>query len=269
MGKLIAGLAVVGVAASIALLAQNQLKTETGAETAGPSPRTSQAAAAEPAALRGTSAPIAIPLPMPIPAPADSQLSSTSILKRASRAYGNVKTLKANFTQTRENPILGSSTSARGVLYQKRPDRFLMKFSEPAGDVILSDGRYFWLYYPSADRKQVLRAEATTGAAGGVDLQAQFLGDPIRRFTYKYHGIQTVNGRPAHVLTLTPRQRMGYRSLKVWIDTKDALVRRFILTENNGVVLEINLSDLIVNRPLSNDLFHFVPPADAKIIERI
>jgi hypothetical protein len=36
------------------------------------------------------------------------------------------------------------------------------------------------------------------------------------------------------VLTLVPRQPLGYRSLKVWIDEQDHLVRRFELTEENG-----------------------------------
>jgi outer membrane lipoprotein-sorting protein len=109
---------------------------------------------------------------------------------------------------------------------------------------------------------------AQSGAAGGVDLQAQFLGDPLTRFTHTYHGQQTVGGRSTHVITLIPRQNAGYRSLKVWIDAKDSFVRRFILTENNGLVQEFTLSALVVNPALNNDLFAFKPPADAKIIER-
>jgi len=199
--------------------------------------------------------------PLSVPTP-------TEILKRASVAYAKVQTLRADFVQKRDNPLLSSTTTSRGTIYQKRPDRFLMKFSQPAGDVIVSDGRYFWVYYPSADKRQVLRAAASEQGAGGVDLQAQFLGDPLRRFTNTFHGIEKVNGRDAYVLTLVPRSDMGYKRLKVWIDARDSLVRRFVLTENNDVVQDYTLSNLAINPVLSNDLFRFTPPADAKIIER-
>lgn len=291
MRRIILGVALAGVVASIAILAQSQLGNTEGTVTGtvpgtdsvpvpapgvpapeGPTP--DSAAPDAPALAPAPTTPAPSPAPAPAPAPerapaSDSdQASGAAVLKRASSAYTNIKSLQANFVNKRDNPLLGSTSTYRGTLYQKRPDRFLMKFSDPAGDVIVSDGRYFWLYYPSADRRQVLRAPAQTGAAGGVDLQAQFLGDPLTRFTHTYHGRETIGGRSTHVLTLIPRQNQGYKSLKVWIDAKDALVRRFVLTENNGLVQEFTLSSLVVNPALNNDLFVFKPPADARIIER-
>lgn len=196
-----------------------------------------------------------------VPAPA-------TILTRAAGAYQNVQSMRADFVQRRENSLLGSTTVSRGTLYQRRPDRFLMKFSQPAGDVIVSDGRYFWVYYPSADKRQVLRAPASQTASGGVDLQAQFLGDPVRRFNNTFHGIEKVSGRSAFVLTLVPKTNLGYKSLKVWIDNKDYLARRFVITESNGTVQDITLSNLTLNPTLNNSLFRFTPPADAHIVGR-
>jgi outer membrane lipoprotein carrier protein len=297
MRRVILGVALAGIVASIAILAQSQL---TDKETApapasdsvrvlAPSPapvdsapgdESAQAPTPAPAPARETQAPSPAPAPAPAPnekpyigiPPVDDvdseQATGAAVLRRASAAYTNVKSLQANFVNKRDNPLLGSTSTYRGTLYQKRPDKFLMKFSEPAGDVIVSDGRYFWLYYPSADKRQVLRMPAQAGAAGGVDLQAQFLGDPLTRFTHTYHGQQSIGGRNTHVLTMIPRQKAGYKSLKVWIDAKDSFVRRFILTENNGLVQEFTLSSLVVNPSLSNDLFAFKPPADARIIEQ-
>lgn len=192
----------------------------------------------------------------------------TTILKNASAAYTKVQTLKANFTQTRRNPLLGSNTASRGTLYQKKPDRILLKFSQPAGDLIVGDGTYFWVYYPSTDKRQVLRAPASTGGARGVDLQAQFLGDPTRKFSSTFNGIETVGGRKAYVLTMTPKENQGYKTLKVWVDARDWLARRFIITENNGVVQDFTLSSLSVNSPIKNSVFRFTPPADARIVTR-
>lgn len=193
--------------------------------------------------------------------------AGANVLKRAAAAYRRTKSMRAEFVQRRENPLLNSTTVSRGTLYQRDPDRFALKFTEPAGDLIVGDGRYFWLYYPSVDRRQVIRAPAGSGA-GVVDLQSQFIGDPLTRFTHVYHGTQRLNDRSAHVLTLTPRRDAGYKTLKVWIDGADYLARRFQITEPSGTVVEFQLTNLIANPSLGDDIFRFTPPAGATIIER-
>jgi outer membrane lipoprotein carrier protein len=193
--------------------------------------------------------------------------AGANVLRRASTAYSKMKSMRADFVQRRENPLLNSTTVSRGTLYQRDPDRFALKFSQPAGDLIVGDGRYFWLYYPSVDRKQVLRAPAGQGA-GAVDLQSQFIGDPLTRFTHVYNGTQKLNNRVVHVLTLTPRRDAGYKTLKVWVDGTDYLVRRFQITEPTGSLVEFQLNNLTLNPTLGDEIFRFTPPAGATIIER-
>ena len=212
-----------------------------------------------------TTRPAPSPVPQPQPAPA-AQNAAAEALKRASSAYANVRSLRADFTQAQDNPLLGKKTTSRGTVMQRQPDRFLMRFSQPAGDVIVGDGEYFWIYYPSVDAKQVLRTRAA--GAGGLDMQAQFIGDPTQRFRYTDNGVESVNGRPARAITLVPREPAGYETLKVWIDERDHLVRRFELTNQNGVVQRFDLSNLEINPQLANDLFRFTPPPNAQVIER-
>lgn len=191
-----------------------------------------------------------------------------TVLKRASAAYSNVRSMRADFVQRRENPLLGSTLTSRGTLYQRAPDRFALKFTQPAGDIIVADGRYFWVYYPSVDRKQVIRAPASEEGAGAIDLKAQFIGDPLQRFRHTYHGTEKLQGRTVHVLTLTPRRESGYKTLKVWVDALDSLVRRFLIVEPTGAKVEFQLSNLTINPTLGNEIFRFTPPADAVVIER-
>jgi outer membrane lipoprotein carrier protein len=199
------------------------------------------------------------------PAPRTDVASTDATLRATARRYEQVRSLQAEFEQELRNPLLGRTTRSRGTLYQRQPDRFLMRFSEPAGDVIVSDGDFFWIYYPSVDDRQVIR---TPRGPQGLDLHAQFIGDPVSRFEATSHGRETVQGRPAHVLTLVPRESMGYRSLKVWIDVDDHLVRRFELAEDNGNVRHFELQDVVVNPSLPDRLFEFTPPAGAQVIQR-
>jgi outer membrane lipoprotein carrier protein len=222
-------------------------------------------APAQPAPAAGSPPAAALPAP---PQVTDASQEAAEILRRAAAAYGNVQTLRADFVQRIDNPLLRSSVTSRGTIFQRRPDRFLMRFSDPEGDVIVSDGVYFWVYYPSVDARQVMRARAAAGSAGAVDLQAQFLGDPVRRFDATLHGAEEVAGRRAQVLTLRPREAAPYRQLKVWIDASDHLVRRFEITEETGAVRRFELSNLQVNGRLADDLFQFTPPAGAQVIDR-
>jgi outer membrane lipoprotein-sorting protein len=202
------------------------------------------------------------------PAAGTGAADAAAILRQTSAAYERVQALRAEFVQSLENPLLGSRSTSRGTLFQRDPDRFLLRFEEPAGDVIVSDGRHFWVYYPSVDARQVIRAPASQAGAGGVDLKAQFVGDPVERFQATLEGREAVAGRDAHLLTLVPRTPAGYRRLRVWIDARDHLVRRFEIHEANEVVRRFELRNLELNPRLGDDLFRFTPPADARIIDQ-
>jgi outer membrane lipoprotein carrier protein len=188
-------------------------------------------------------------------------------LRQASDAYASVRSLRADFVMNFENPLLRQVTTSRGTIHQRQPDRIALRFSEPAGDLILSDGQFFWVYYPSVNAQQVIRSPAAAGGETGVNLQAQFVGNPVERFRYELHGTETVAGRAARVLTLVPRERAEYRSLKVWIDTRDGLVRHFELTEHNGNMRRFDLQNMQVNPVVPESVFQFTPPAGARIID--
>ncbi|MGH7480595.1 MAG: LolA family protein, partial [Longimicrobiales bacterium] len=190
------------------------------------------------------------------------------LLRATAAAYESLRSLRADFVQRLENPLLGKETTTRGTLFQRRPDRFLLRFSEPEGDIIVSDGRSIWVYYPSIDPEQVVRADASPGGAGAIDLQAQFVGDPVERFRAERHPSERVAGREAYVVTLTPRRPAGYESLKVWIDARDHLVRRFVIRERSGLVRRFELRALELNPALPDRLFEFEPPPGATIVER-
>src|SRR2546425_10850461 len=56
------------------------------------------------------------------------------ILDRASATYQTITSLSAEFVQIITNPMIGTSDTTRGRLYQMRPSRFAMRFTAPKGD---------------------------------------------------------------------------------------------------------------------------------------
>lgn len=189
-----------------------------------------------------------------------------AILLRAERAYDAVRTLHADFVQELTVPLLESTQRSRGEIFHRKPDRFLMRFSDPAGDVVVADGRALWLYYPSNDAKQVIRT--SMGEAGRLDLQREFLSNPTERFNATLVGSESVAGRRAKVIDLVPRAAAPYRAVRIWIDDQDALARRFRITETSDAVRMVELHDLRVNETLPDDLFTFTPPANAQVFDQ-
>ena len=226
----------------------------------GPGPVSPPGGGSQPAPGGATAA------PSPPPAADVQGDEGATILRRAAAAYENVRSLQADFVMHFENPLLRQQLTSRGTLYQRQPDRIALRFTDPAGDVIIGDGQYFYMYQPSNNPDQYFRQPAAAGGETGVNLQAQFVGNPVERFSYTLHGSESVAGRSARVLTLVPRQRAEYRSLRVWIDDRDGLARRFEITEHNGTVRRFDLQGLQVNPSISDGVFRFTPPPGARAI---
>lgn len=192
---------------------------------------------------------------------------ANEILRRVEQTAAGVRTLEADFVQTLHVPLLNTDRTSRGKLYQRKPDRFAMRFSEPAGDVMVADGRHFWIYYPSSDRTQVIRTTIAEGTEQ-ADFQRQFLSNATERFVATLNGQETVAGRPTYALTLVPRRDSPYKVVRIWVDTQDNLVRRFEMTEENDSQRRLELQNLRVNQPVSDGVFTFTPPAGTQIVEQ-
>src|ERR671922_404331 len=194
--------------------------------------------------------------------------SPNAILDRAVRAYKNVKTIRASFTQTITNPLLGQTVNSAGEVVQRRPNHVSVRFTDPAGDRIVADGKWVWFYLPSSTPGQVVRTRITNNGAGSPDLTAQFLNTPASRFTVTGLGREKVNGRVAHVLSLVPKAGVDapFTKAVIWVDSADALIRQFELTEPSEIVRRVTIRKLTLNPPIAASAFQFKPPSGTRVI---
>jgi outer membrane lipoprotein carrier protein len=196
--------------------------------------------------------------------------SPNAILDRAVRAYRNVKTIRASFMQTITNPLLGQTVTSAGEVVQRRPNHVAVRFTDPAGDRIVADGKWVWFYLPSSTPGQVVRSRITKGGSGSPDLTAQFLETPASRFDVADLGREKVNGRTAHVLSLVPKQGVDapFTKAVIWVDSADALIRQFELTEPSEVIRRVTIRTVTLNPSIPASAFRFKPPSGTKVIEQ-
>jgi chaperone LolA len=264
-----------GVAAEAPVAGADTAAAPIGAGTAQGGGAVTQpgAPAATPAQTGAAPAqPGAAPAAQPASKPAAGQFAAsaddaTEILRRTEQRADAIRTLEADFVQSLRVPLLNQNQNSAGKLYQRKPDRFLMRFTQPAGDVMVADGRHFWLYYPSTDRTQVIRTSIAKGG-GAVDLQRQFIGNAAARFVATLNRSEVVDGHDTHALTLVPRQASPYKVLRIWVDKDDFTVRRFEMTEENESVRRVELRNIRVNGTIPDNLFSFTPPQGTQVFDQ-
>src|SRR5712691_5684818 len=141
------------------------------------------------------------------------------VLDHASQTYQTIANLSADFVQVVANPMIGAPDTTRGRLYQMRPSRFAMRFTDPKGDRIVADGRYLWLYTPSTTPGQVIRSRIPEVGTTGPNLIGQFVERPRERYRVRYVRADSLATGVADVLRLTPLARdWPYDDALIWVD---------------------------------------------------
>lgn len=209
----------------------------------------------------------------PAPRASSGAPDPDSLLREARARYEALGTLRARFRQSIEMRVFEPprTREGSGTWYQERPDRFRMDFSDPEGDVIVSDGAHLWLYYPSTHPGQVIRSELTGERARGttaVDLQGRIFREAERHFDAAYAGRDTLDGHPVHRIVLEPRSAEApYRRVDLWLDASTLLVRRLRLEDRSETVRTVTLYELRTGVPLADSLFRFEPPPDVEVFQ--
>lgn len=202
-------------------------------------------------------------------APALLAQSAPDALARAAVTYDSVRTLRATFVQTVTNPMIGGPEATLGTLYLVRPDRFAMRFTDPAGDRVVVDGRWLWLYLPSSVEGQAIRAPIPEGGSAGPNLFDQFVERPAERYAVEHRGTETIGGQEHDVLRLVPREAaLPFRSAVIVVGRRDGLIRRLELAETSGLQRTLALSDIATNVAVPPEEVSFSVPAGVRVVSQ-
>jgi len=193
--------------------------------------------------------------------------TTMTALSRAEAAYRGMQTLQADFSQTLDNPMMGGSVGSRGTLYLEPPSQFAMRFTDPAGDRIVSDGTWLWLHLPSSVPNQVIRQPIPTRGAASPNLLAQFVDRPLEHYMASYIGSETVAGDIVDVLRLIPRRTDDpFTEAQVAIARTTGLVRRLMVVEPAGQRRTIVFDRIQVDIEIPDAELEFVVPAGTRVV---
>jgi len=189
-----------------------------------------------------------------------------SVVSRAEHVYEKIRTLRASFTQTVTNPLTGSDVASHGELQQRIPGDVSVRFSDPAGDRIVANGKVVWVYLPSTNPGQVLRTNLDSGGVEVPDVATWFLHSPETRYTITDAGTATIEGHATTAVTLVPKDpSLPFRKATIWVDDDDALIRQVETIDQQGLKRRILLTRLTPNVTLDKDAFEFKVPKGVRV----
>ncbi len=202
-----------------------------------------------------------------VPAGSVAAQSADSTLDRAVAAYAMVKTARISFTQTIDNSLTGTKVTSQGELQQRRPSRFAVMFGEGSGDRIVSDGQFVWVYLPSTNPGQVIRAKLGADV-GAPDFAAQFLESPRKSYTVSGGAAASIDGSATHAVMLSPKSTASpFTKVTLWVNDGDALLRRVETVDQSGVTRLITVTKFAKNASVDASAFVFKVPAGVKVFD--
>ena len=181
------------------------------------------------------------------------------VLSRLEAAGRALKTLHADFTETKVNVILDEKQETKGRVFLQVPGRLRWDYLHPQpGVMVIKDGR-FARYVPRT--KQVFRGPAR----GEADLLVGF-GPGAQDLAEKYEVTllppEEVGGDDTYVLDLKPRKPGLFAGIRLWVDDEDHIPVQTRLTEPTGDHTTIRFDNVVVNERLPAAAFDLQLPKD-------
>jgi len=185
---------------------------------------------------------------------------ASAVLKSLETAGRSLKTMKADFVETKVLSILNETQETRGTVLLQVPGRLRWDYTSPQpGVMMLKDGR-FERYVPQT--KQVFRGEAR----GEADLLVGFgpgAADLGRKYEVTLRPTEKVGTADTYVLDLKPRTGGGlFSAIRLWVERSRTIPVQTRLTEPTGDYTTIRFDQVVLNRPLPSSAFDLKLPKD-------
>ncbi|MFH0974729.1 MAG: outer-membrane lipoprotein carrier protein LolA [Spirochaetota bacterium] len=192
----------------------------------------------------------------------------SDVVKKVRKKFLSIESYQADFKIVSEK--LGNKAYKNGRITYKATDKMLIEFINPGGQRIVSDGKRMWIHISSMNvvAEQDLKSSTSSifSSATGGGLKRLF-SKYHYKFASKTQPEKQTDGTMQYTLFLKQKEsRSGFRTIKLWI-SEDFLIRKAVAESSTGKNVEISFNNIKTNIALSNGIFQFDIPSQAKIIK--
>lgn len=206
-----------------------------------------------------------------LPDPTSAKLTAAerlpALVARVKHEQEHLRTLQANFVQSRESELLLAPEESRGVFYYAAPESVRWEYRTPKPISMVIRGQQLTTWYRDlgrADRLDVGRQSTQILRYLGA---GSSLGTLLQYFNVNLVTPKDDAGEPFR-LDLKPRfERVAkrLREMTIWLDREHFLPVHLRYVEPNGDITDYRFTDMRVNQPIASDLFDLELPAGVKV----
>ena len=185
------------------------------------------------------------------------------MLKGVEERYNRAQTLQIAFSEA--YTAQGKTRKPEsGTLFLRKPGRMRWQYTAPAGKLILSDGKFFYVVVPDSPRVQKMKTRESEDMRAPL---AFLLGR--LRFEKDFQNFQSKPAGADTVIDADPKSPdLPYSHVEFEV-TPQYEIRRVIVTGQDHSVFDFHFDQEKLNPPLDSKLFQFVAPPGAIVEEAV
>ncbi|MES0491682.1 MAG: outer membrane lipoprotein carrier protein LolA [Leptospirales bacterium] len=186
-------------------------------------------------------------------------IHSTDIVDKVKAKFKGIETYSADFTiKTVEKK---NNKTYRGKAYYKKGGNVNFTFTEPYGDIIISNGKKMWIYIKKMKTVGVQELNSpkdagVTGTTGYEGVMSMFT-----RYHYSYDTPEqprTVDGKSYYILNLKEKVSSGgFSTMTVYVNATTSLIEKLVATNNRNKTVTLTYKNIKLNPELPPSLFYF------------
>ena len=178
--------------------------------------------------------------------------------------FNQIKSMKADFSQSIVSESKPSVEKSSGVLQMERPGKFRWDYSFPFKQQIVADGRKLWIYDIEMDQVIVKPLDLVLGNTPAVLLSGN--ADIAEKFEVSEITTTSDSEKGLFWMQLSPKQEeTGFEKLLLAFSGNDLRVME--LKDAFGQVTRIKFSNLKQNPDIDPSVFRFVVPPGVDVID--
>lgn len=171
----------------------------------------------------------------------------------------DVKTFKADFTQTVLDAQLAVTESSQGTLLLARSGKFRWDYIKPYEQIIVADGKNLWIYDKLLEQVTVKPLSSSLASSPAMLLSG--VGSLEDSFELQDMGQQ---GELVWVKLIPRVQDSDFEAVRVGFENSQVAIME--LTDKLGQTTRIEFNNVQRNPALPADAFVFTPPEGADVI---
>jgi len=200
-----------------------------------------------------------------------SEMSADEIASMMEAKQESIEDFSATMVMTLS--FGGETTTTQVLMMTKSPDKSRFEYIEPAelaGRVMVTNGSTMWRYDPT--KNQVTEMELRETECGPLDMDyTEIIRCLLNETDISYEGTESLNGRSAYVLNITPRDETelvrDISNIRAWVDCENWMLLGMEMCDPDGnLAVKSEYRNITFNTGIPDSEFIFEVSEDTVVV---